>query len=402
MFTMFDFEELFAAYNDALRAEHRFRTLRAGHPAGLGKVYRDGRGLLNFSSNDYLGLSFHPALIERAIAAAQTWGIGSGASRLVSGTLALHEEIEAKLARLKYSEAALLFASGYQANATILPALLRRDLLGGKPIVFADELIHNSIHQGCRGARVRPILFPHNNLDTLESRLKEYAERPGARFILAESIFSMDGDQTDIAALVDLADRYGAFLYLDEAHATGVCGPHGMGLAGEVPGRVPLIMGTFSKALGSFGAYVACSRALRDYLVNRCGGFIYSTALPPPVLGAIDAALDLVPTLDRERARLKAAGERVRTTFRTAGINTGLSTTHIVPAILGKETTVLALSRELEQAGILGVAIRPPTVSPGTSRIRFSMSAAHSAEDIERLIAVMIELVPTLRVVSGD
>lgn len=399
---MSNFEKLLHAHNEALRAKHRFRTLHGSDPAGLGKVRRARRELLNFSGNDYLGLSSHPALIERAIAAAETWGVGSGASRLVSGTLTLHEKIEAKLARLKNTEAALIFASGYQANATILPALLRRELHGHEPIVFADELVHNSIHQGCRGAGVLPVFFPHNDLDALESRLKEDAKRPGARFILTESLFSMDGDRTDVAALADLADRYGAFLYLDEAHATGVLGPRGMGLAGEAPGRVPLIMGTFSKALGSFGAYVACSRALRDYLINRCGGFIYSTALPPPVLGAIDAALDLVPTLDEARMRLKGAGKRVRTAFRDAGIDTGLSTTHIVPAILGEETAALAMSRELERVGILGVAIRPPTVPPHTSRIRFSLSAAHSSKDIEQLIAATVEAVSTFRAVSGD
>ena len=209
---------------------------------------------------------------------------------------------------------------------------------------------------------------------------------PAVRFILTESVFSMDGDRADVARLAALAERYQAFVYLDEAHATGVLGPGGMGLAGLAPGGVDLAMGTFSKALGGFGAYVAGSRALCDYLVNACSGFIYTTALPPAVLGAMDAALDLVPTLDAERTRLAASGERLRTALHGLGVDTGDSSTQIVPAIVGDEARALALAAALEQRGLLAVAIRPPTVPAGTSRLRIALSAAHRDGDIDQLI----------------
>jgi 8-amino-7-oxononanoate synthase len=386
------FDALFDRYNDTRRAANRLRELTPVTPAGPGRVRRRGRELVDFSSNDYLGLATHPLLVERAAAYGRDWGVGSRASRLVSGTLALHEAIEAKLAALKGSEAALILTSGYQANATVLPALCHPELLGQEALVFTDELVHNSLIVGCRVAGVRPIRFRHNDLSHLEDLLRETAARRAARFVVTESVFSMDGDRADVAAIARLAEDFGAFLYLDEAHATGVLGPRGLGLSDEAPGQVPLIMGTFSKALGSLGAYVACSRPLRDYLVNRCGGFVYSTALPPPVLGAIDAALDLLPGLDAERARLAAAGARVRTGFRAAGIDTGKSTTQIVPALVGGEAATLRLSRALEDAGLLGIAIRPPTVPEGTSRIRFALSAAHGDTEIDRLVAAMAAL----------
>jgi 8-amino-7-oxononanoate synthase len=383
------FDELFQGYNDARRAGDRLRSLTPVTPAGPGRVRRNGRELVDFSSNDYLGLSSHPLLIERAASYARDWGVGARASRLVCGTLALHEAIEAKLAAMKGTEAALILTSGYQANATIIPALCHPDLLGQEALVFTDALVHNSLIAGCRAAGVRPARFRHNDLGHLEELLRDSSSRKAARFIVTESVFSMDGDRADIAALARLADDFGAFLYLDEAHATGVLGPHGSGLSDEAAGRVPLIMGTFSKALGSLGAYVACSLPLRDYLVNRCGGFVYSTALPPPVLGAIDAAFDLIPSLDAERARLAAAGERVRAGFRAAGIDTGASTTQIIPALIGGEAATLRLSRALEDAGLLGIAIRPPTVPEGTSRIRFALSSMHDDADLDRLVAAM-------------
>ncbi|MDB5411557.1 MAG: 8-amino-7-oxononanoate synthase [Rhodospirillales bacterium] len=386
------FDALFERYNAARRAADRLRELTAVTPAGRGRLRRNGRDVVDFSSNDYLGLSSHPLLIERAAEYGRVWGVGARASRLVCGTLALHEAIEAKLAALKGTEAALILTSGYQANATILPALCHKDLLGQEALVFTDELIHNSLVVGCRAAGIRPIRFRHNDLGHLEDLLREAAPRRAVRFIVTESVFSMDGDRADVAALAGLAEMFGAFLYLDEAHATGVLGPRGLGLSDEAPGQVPMIMGTFSKALGSLGAYVACSRPLRDYLVNRCGGFVYSTALPPPVLGAIDAALDLLPTLGMERTRLAAAGDRVRAGFRAAGIDTGKSTTQIIPALIGGEAATLRLSRALEAEGLLGIAIRPPTVPEGTSRIRFALSAVHEDAEIDRLVAAMTAL----------
>ena len=384
-------DPLFLRHIDRLDRRHTRRALLPVRPDGAGRIRRAGRTLLNFSSNDYLGLASHPLLVERACGWARLWGAGSTASRLVCGTLELHAEVEAKLARLKWTEAALLFNSGWQANAAVLPALFDRELLGGDALVFTDRLNHASLHHGCAAAGVRQIRFRHNDLDHLDALLTQRAGEPGTRFIVTESVFSMDGDRADVPALAELAERHGAFLFLDEAHATGVLGPRGMGLAALGEGRVDLAMGTFSKALGGFGAYVAGSKALCDYLVNRCGGLIYATALPPAVLGAMDAALDLVPTLDAERARLQAMAERLRAAFHGLGIDTGGSSTQIVPAITGAEEDALTLSRRLEERGILGIAIRPPTVPPGTSRLRFALSAAHSDADLEALTGAVAD-----------
>ncbi|QCO19026.1 8-amino-7-oxononanoate synthase (plasmid) [Azospirillum brasilense] len=384
-------DPLFRQHLDRLDGRHARRHLLPVRPEGAGRIRRNGRTLLNFSSNDYLGLASHPLLVERAGDWARRWGAGATASRLVCGTLELHAEVEAKLARLKGTEAALLFNSGWQANAAVLPALFDRELLGGDALVFTDRLNHASLHHGCAAAGVRQIRFRHNDLGHLEALLAQRAGEPGARFIVTESVFSMDGDRADVPALAALAERHGAFLFLDEAHATGVLGPRGMGLAALGEGRVDLAMGTFSKALGGFGAYVAGSRALCDYLVNRCGGLIYATALPPAVLGAMDAALDLVPTLDAERARLQGMAERLRAAFHGLGIATAGSSTQIVPAITGSEEDALALSRRLEERGILGIAIRPPTVPPGTSRLRFALSAAHTDADLETLTGAVAD-----------
>lgn len=359
--------------------------------APRGRLERSGRHYLDFSSNDYLGLSQHPHLIERSREWARLHGAGAGASRLVSGTSDLHLAVEARIAAFKGTEAALLFASGWQANAAVLPALLRA---APGTQVFSDRLIHASLHHGCAAAGVRQIRFRHNDLDHLEALLAKPAAGDPPRLIVTESVFSMDGDQVDLPRLVAIARAHDAFLYLDEAHATGVLGPRGAGLSGTVApladgGGVDLVMGTFSKALGGFGAYVAGSRLLCDYLVNACGGFIFTTALPPAALGAIDAALDLVPTMDTERAKLAAMGEQVRHGLRSAGVDVGASTTHIVPAIVGDADRALALSARLEQAGIIAAAIRPPTVPPGSSRLRLALRAGHDAGDIDTLLMTL-------------
>jgi 8-amino-7-oxononanoate synthase len=358
-------------------------------PLPGGRACVGGRELIDFSSNDYLGLSHHPALAERAGDWAGRWGTGAGASRLVRGTLDLHARIEARIAELKGAEAALLFASGWQANAAIIPALIGAG--GGPALVFTDRLIHSSLHHGVLAAGARQIRYRHNDLGHLEAQLKARAAEPGRRFILTESVFSMDGDEADVVRLAAIADCYGAFLYLDEAHATGVLGPKGMGLSGLAPSGVDLVMGTFSKALGGFGAYVAGSSALCDYLVNSCSGFIYSTALPPPVLGAIDAALDLVPGMDAERAHLAGLGRSLRNGLADLGMDTAGSTTQIVPAIVGDAAETLELSRKLEEGGVLAIAIRPPTVPKGSSRIRFGLSAAHSATDVALALELLRE-----------
>lgn len=378
----------FAAYRRFCRTRQeadQWRTLRSFGTAQDGRIRLRDTSVLNFSSNNYMGLAGHPALIQRAQAWTERWGVGSMASRLVCGNLALFSALEEKLARGKGSESALVFNSGFQANSAILSALLDRQILGAEPLVFSDKLNHSSLHHGCRAAGVRQFRYRHNDLNHLEQLLKKYSGHSGPRFILSETVFSMDGDCCDMVGLLALKARYGAFLYLDEAHATGVLGPGGFGLSASYPGQVDLVMGTFSKGLGSFGAYTACSDAIKAFLINHCTGFIYTTALPPAVLGAIDAALDLLPSLEEARIRLQHNSATVRQAWQAAGLDTGTSTTHIIPLRLGTDQAALAMSHRLEAAGILAVAIRPPTVPPGGSRLRFSLTAQHSEADLHYL-----------------
>jgi 8-amino-7-oxononanoate synthase len=391
------FDDLFAAELERREARGLRRTIVAVAPAGPGTVAREGRMLLNFSSNDYLGLARHPALAARAAEFGTRFGTGAGASRLVCGTLEAHAAIEARVAALKGQQAAMLLASGWQANAAVLGTLLR--YTGPDTMLFADELNHSSLAQGVRLGGVKPILFRHNDLAHLAALLAETAGAPGRRLIVTESVFSMDGDCADIAGLCALAAAHDAFLYLDEAHATGVLGARGMGLTAGVAG-IDLVMGTFSKALGSFGAYVAGSRVLIDFLQNMCAGFIYTTALPPPVLGAIDAALDLVPDMDAERGALAAHANIVRGAFADIGIDTAGSSTQIVPALVGDAAAALALADALRARGVLAVAIRPPTVPAGTSRIRFALSATHDTAAIDRLIDAMRACWPSRRLAA--
>ena len=362
------------------------RTLRATALAPRGRVLREACELVDFSSNDYLGLTGHSLLVARAREWAARYGAGSGASRLVTGTSDAHLELEAKIAAFKRTEAALIFASGWQANATIIPALLAA--MPGVA-VFADRLIHASMHAGLAMAGVRQHRFRHNDLDHLEVLLAEKGTAAPARLILTESVFSMDGDRADLSRLAALAERYDAALFVDEAHATGVLGPGGRGLSAEVEGKIDLVMGTFSKALGGFGAYVAGSRVLIDYLVNAASGFIFSTAPPPAVLGAIDAALDLVPGMEAERVHLAALGGRLRAGLGALGFDHGASSTQIVPAVIGPERDALTLSVRLEAAGFLAAAIRPPTVPAGTSRLRLVLRASHTEADVDGLLAAI-------------
>ena len=369
---------------DALDAAGRRRRLR---PLDA--------NLIDVSSNDYLGLSRHPLLIERACQWARDHGAGARASRLVTGTPTAYLELEEKLAAFKGTEAALIFATGWQANASVLPALF--ELSDGDTQVFTDRLNHASLHAGCALAGVRQIRYHHNDLAHLEDLLQKHpATNNVLRFIVTESVFSMDGDRADVLALAALAERHGAVLYLDEAHATGVLGPDGRGLAVAAHGLIDkgalVVMGTLGKALGSAGAYVAGSRQLIDWLINRAGGFIYSTAPAPAALGAVDAALQLMPAQEAQRMRLADMAARLRTVCAASSLDTLASSTQIVPAVIGGETDALAAAEALREAGILAVAIRPPTVPAGSSRLRFALNAGLTDAQFERVLAAVAEL----------
>ncbi len=382
-------ERRYGAYLDARDAAGLRRSLTPARRPDARHIEIGGRILVNFAGNDSLGLSFHPALIEGARDWASRYGAGSGASRLVSDT-DLFARIEAKVAAMKGKQAALVFASGFQANATVLAALFDAKALRAQPLVFADRVNHASMHFGCAAASVRQIRYAHADAGHLARQLEANREDAAPKFILTESVFSMDGDVAPLDAIAGLAQEHGAMLIVDDAHATGLYGSGGAGLGQGAD----IVIGTFSKALGSFGAYVACSRTIRDYLVNACAGLIYSTALPPPVLGAIDAALDLVPGLGAERENVAALSDMLRREAQFAGYATGASSTHIVPLIVGGAHAAKALSVHLAEQGYCAPAIRPPTVAQNAARVRVSLSAAHKADDVAGLVAALRDARP--------
>lgn len=380
-------ESRYQAFLDSLARETLRRELIDVEAVDARTIRVRGRDYVNLASNDYLGLRFHQALIERAAEWAKRYGTGSGASRLVTGNLDLFAGIEAKVAKLKGKPSALIIASGFQVNAAVLAALFDRTVLGAEPLVFADRLNHASMHFGCKAAGIREIRYRHGDAAHLGELLSQYQGYRSPRFILTESVFSMDGDVAPLKEIAPLARAHDACLIVDDAHATGILGEGGSGLAGGAD----IVIGTFSKALGSFGAYVACSTTIRGFLINRCGGLIYSTALPPPVLGAIDGAVDLVPGMDADRAHVARLAARFRAGVKALGHDTGASATQIVPVISGAPEASLQLSERLRKGGFWATAIRPPTVPKGTARVRLAFTRAHTESDVDRLLEAVGE-----------
>ena len=388
--------ELFQEQLQALRAQALHRKLREIGSAQGPEVRIVGQQLVNFSSNDYLGLANDPRLRGAAKAAIDEFGVGAGASRLISGTQSPHVRLESALATWKGSQAALAFSSGYAAAIGTIPALV-----GKHDVVLLDKLSHASLIDGARlsGAILR--IFPHNHLGKLESHLNwAQREHPGKRIlIVTESVFSMDGDRAPLAQLIDLKKRFGALLFLDEAHAIGVIGPHGRGLAAElgVASDVDVQMGTLSKALGVSGGYICGSRSLIDWLVNRARSFIFSTAPPPAVAAAALAAVDFLASSEGEERR-QILWERIRT-LRAAlprrpwdeppSAIPSSSGSAIHPWMVGDEQGAIDLARSLQTEGFLVPAIRYPTVAKGSARLRITVTAAHTKPQIEALSAAL-------------
>lgn len=364
-------------YQNAVNAKKstaNYRCLQAIPPSAL-----------CFSSNDYLGLSRHPVVKQALIEAANFYHVGATGSRLLSGNHEFINQFESQIAQDKNQEAALIFNTGFQANLTILATLLNKQVLGQEPLVFADRLNHASMHAGCQLAGVRQHRYQHLDLNHLETLLQKHHHLSQPKFILTESIFGMDGDRADLEALSELAHKYHAFLYVDEAHATGVAGLHGYGLTPNVKGKIHGAMGTFSKALGLAGAYFAGDAILKEYLVNFAPGFIYSTAQPFPLIYAASKAWDLVRHLDNERQHLNQLRNELQKQLDYLGLTTTPSTTHIFGVILESASKTLDAASFLKNQGITVSAIRPPTVPPGSSRLRIALRATHSQEDVKTL-----------------
>ncbi len=371
---------------DKREVESLNRQLISAKPINAREIEIDEKRYVNFSSNDYLGLRYHPKLIEAAKSCIDEYGTGSGASRLVTGNFDLYAKAEQKIAAWKNREAALIFASGYQCNTSVLASLFDKNFLGEEPLIFSDKLIHASMHQGCKLAGIKQIRFNHNDITHLSTLLEKYKDDKRPKFILTESVFSMDGDIAPLDGLYALRDLHDAFLIVDEAHAAGVFGDNGNGLAH----KADLIIGTCGKALGCFGAYVACDQKIKDFLINHCGGLIYSTALPPSAIAAIEAAVDLMPSLDSERKHVITLAQNFRQQLDEVGYHTGQSQSQIVPMIIGDADKTVQFSDSLKDGSFWAGAIRPPTVPQGTSRIRFAFSAAHTESDVANLIQHII------------
>ncbi|MEK7841116.1 MAG: 8-amino-7-oxononanoate synthase, partial [Deltaproteobacteria bacterium] len=344
------------------------------------KVKINGTEVILLCSNNYLGLANHPKIKQAAIKAIEKYGFGSGASRLVSGNMELHAELEQRLARFKGAEAALVFNSGYHANIGIISALIGRG-----DVIFSDKLNHASIIDGGILSRAKFIRYPHKDINALESLLKKHSSfnTHHSTLIVTDGVFSMDGDIAPLKELLELAGKYNCILMVDDAHATGVLGANGKGTLEHFGIENPNIiqMGTLGKALGCFGAYVAGSKKLVDYLINRARSFIYTTSLPPSVCAAGIAALDIIENEPQLRVDLRNRVLYFRTELKQAGLDTLNSETQIIPILVGEAEKAARISRDLLDKGIFLQAIRPPTVPKGTSRLRVTLMANHSYDD---------------------
>jgi glycine C-acetyltransferase/8-amino-7-oxononanoate synthase len=359
------------------------RRLRTIESAAGPHVQFDGRNLLLLCSNNYLGLTDHPALIEAAQAAAARFGVGSSGSRLLSGSLAPHRDFEEQLAAFKGTQAALLFNSGYAANTGILQGLAGED-----DVIFSDALNHSSIIDGCRLSRARTVVYPHGDTAALERLLAaEAPRRKGLWLIVTDGVFSMDGDLAPLAELARLKEQYDALLMVDDAHGTGVLGAEGRG-SGEACGclaRIDLHMGTLGKALGGAGAYLAAARPIIDILINRSRSFIFSTSLPPAVPAAAAAAMEIVASAEGRQLRTRLRQNRARFAARLAagGLDLLGSTTQILPILTGEPPPTMAAAVRLLDEGIFLQGVRPPTVPAGRCRLRATVMATHDPAELE-------------------
>jgi 8-amino-7-oxononanoate synthase len=378
-----------------LQDKNLFRGLRtvSGPPAEWVEIA--GKRLLNLSSNNYLGLAGHPLLKKGALEAVERLGCGATASRLIVGNFDLYEEAEKELADFKNTEAALIFNSGYTANVGIITSLVTKG-----DLVLSDKLNHASIIDGILLSKADYIRYQHRDLASLEKALDQ-AKGYRRKLIVTDTVFSMDGGFAPLPEIVALKEHYGAILMIDEAHGGGIFGDHGRGVAEfyDVAKKVEVNMGTLSKAFGCAGAYVAGKKILIDYLLNKARSLIFTTGLPPAVVGSILAALQVVRTEKwrREQVLFKAAWMRER--LQAAGFNLLNGQSQIIPVIIGDNETTLEFSRRLMAANILAVAIRPPTVPANSARLRLTVMATHREEDLEMAVAAVIKIGQELQVI---
>ena len=380
-------------YLSALAGCGMLRTLREIESAQGPRVTISGDEYLLLCSNNYLGLANHPALVEAACQATRDFGTGSGASRLISGSMSLHHRLEERVAAFKGTEAALLFNTGYAANNGII-----QGLFGPDDTIFSDSLNHASIIDGCRLSGARKLVYPHNDIQALETLLEQESQnRSGRWLIVTDGVFSMDGDLALLDQLANLKDRFDAWLMVDDAHGGGVLGAGGRGTAEHLGclGRVELQMGTFGKAFGSFGAYLAARREVVDTLINRSRSFIFSTSLPAGVLAANLAAIDLVDSEEglRRRTQLESNRRLFSGLLAEAGLDLCGSSTQIIPTLIGEPEPTMQAAAKLFAQGLFLSGIRPPTVLAGTCRLRATLMADHTPAELRQAAHILIATV---------
>jgi 8-amino-7-oxononanoate synthase len=373
-----------------LESQHLRRRLQTRSGRQAAEIEIDGQRLVNFGSNDYLGLASDPRLASAAVAACEKFGWGSGASPLITGYSELHQQLETRLAEFMGREAALVFTSGFAANVGTIATLASRD-----DAIFADAKNHASLIDGCRLSRAAIHVYPHADIDRLAQMLRD--SRPtGRRLIVTDSLFSMDGDLAPLDRLAELADQYGAMLMVDEAHAVGVFGTQGRGVAEYlgVADRVDIGTATLSKAFGCAGGFVVGSQSLIDWLANRARSYVFSTAHPPATYAAVLAALEIIEGEPARRTRLLDAAAQLRETLAAQGWRVGPSASQIIPIVLGEPEATMQTSAALRTRGLFVPGIRPPTVPAGESLLRISLSYAHSTEMLARLVEALAEIKP--------
>jgi glycine C-acetyltransferase len=343
----------------------------------------DGRQVINLSSNNYLGLTTHPKLQQRALEAIQKFGVGSGAVRTICGTMAIHLELEEKIARFKQVEASVVFQSGFTANAGTVQSILTRD-----DVIISDELNHASIIDGCRLSRAEIKVFPHKDVDACEKVLRGLEGHKGRKLLITDGVFSMDGDIAPLPALVELAEKYGCIMMIDDAHSSGVLGRNGRGTVDhfKLHGRVDVQVGTLSKAIGALGGYVCSTRDTIDFLYHRARPFLFSTSHPPSVAATCIAAFEVLEEDPQLIERLWANTRFFKEGLRKLGFDAGLSETPITPIMIGDAALAHQFSRELFQAGVLGLGIGYPTVPVGKARIRTIVTATHTPEELSQAL----------------
>jgi glycine C-acetyltransferase len=379
-----------------LREQKLYQKLRVLETQQLPVSRFDGREVINLSSNNYLGLTTHPKLRACALEAIEKWGVGSGAVRTIAGTMAIHMELEEKIAKFKLVEASVVFQSGFTANAGTVQAILGRE-----DVIISDQLNHASIIDGCRLSRAEIKIFPHKDIEACETILKGLEGHSGRKLLITDGVFSMEGDIAPLPQLVELAEKYGCIMMIDDAHASGVLGRNGRGTVDHyhLHGRVDIQVGTLSKAIGALGGYVCSTRDAIDFLYHRARPFLFSTSHPPSVAATCLAAFEVLEEEPQLIDRLWANTKFFKEGLKKLGFNTGMSETPITPVIVGDAALAHQFSRELFAAGVFAQGIGFPTVPEGKARIRTIVTATHTQEELTRALEILESVGKRLKII---